>query len=78
MGNQVPQEDQSQDWTLHAAWESTTHTFLSFSRALDTCDKEDYPITEDTISLIWSYGENDNIEYHFHHRGHFDVFLMVR
>lgn len=45
MGNQMPEIDASQDWTLNDAWESATHTFLSFSRNLDTCDPDDYPIT---------------------------------
>ncbi len=44
-GNQMPEIDGSQDWTLNDAWESATHTFLSFSRKLDTCDPDDYPIT---------------------------------
>lgn len=35
--------DQKQDWVLHAASESRTHTFLSFSRAFDTCDQNDIP-----------------------------------
>lgn len=43
-GNQMPEIDASQDWTLNDAWESATHTFLSFSRKLDTCDPDDYPI----------------------------------
>lgn len=77
IGNQLPALDDIQDWTLHGAWENGDSTFLSFSRAFDTCDKEDYPITEDVISLIWSFGENDNMEeYHFHNRGHFDAFLL--
>lgn len=44
-GNQLPEVDTRQDWTLHEAWESSTQTFLSFSRAFDTCDPQDYPIS---------------------------------
>lgn len=45
VANQLPKLDSKQDWTLHEARESNTHTFLSFSRDFDTCDSEDYPIT---------------------------------
>lgn len=44
VGNQVPEEDPSQDWKLHEARENRTHTFLSFSRDFDTCDPQDYAI----------------------------------
>lgn len=45
MGNQMSEVDEKQDWTLHDARESASHTFLSFSRAFDTCDANDFPIT---------------------------------
>lgn len=45
IGNQMPELDERQDWKLNDAWESATHTFLSFSRLWDTCDQDDYPIT---------------------------------
>lgn len=45
IGHQLPVEDPSQDWHLHQAWESRSHTFLSFSRPFETCDEDhDLPI----------------------------------
>lgn len=76
MGNQLPEEDASQDWVLHWASESDTHTYLSFSRDFDTCDAQDYPITENKISLIWAYGERDRIDYHLRNRGVYQVYLL--
>ncbi|ODM96226.1 DBH-like monooxygenase protein 1 [Orchesella cincta] len=77
IANQLPVLDSTQDWNLNWAWESETHTFLSFSRAFDTCDPEDYALTEDTVTLIWSYGEKDtDIGYHYRNRGIFKVYLL--
>ncbi|CAL8072119.1 unnamed protein product [Orchesella dallaii] len=105
VGNQLPVLDLSQDWELLSAWESETHTSISFSRAFDTCDPEDYALTvslkqygilnfdkmlnfllilfssfitqEDTVTLIWAYGEKDNeIGYHYRNRGIYKVFLL--
>jgi len=45
VGNQMPETDPNQDWTLHSATEDGTCTVLTFSRAFDTCDPQDYPIT---------------------------------
>ncbi|CAL8124598.1 unnamed protein product [Orchesella dallaii] len=71
IGNQLPELDDSQDWTLHEARENSTHTFMSFSRLFETCDGDhDLPIHGDVIGLIWAFGEKDDeIEYHFHNRG---------
>ncbi|CAL8072115.1 unnamed protein product [Orchesella dallaii] len=77
VGDELPEIDTIQDWVLHKAWESHSHTFLSFSRAFDTCDPQDYVITEDRIALIWAIGEKDNdIQYHHQNRGFFNVHLI--
>lgn len=78
VANQLPIEDTSQDWHLHTAWERNGRTFLSFSRPFETCDKDhDIPITDDFLSVIWSFGEKDDeIEYHHQNRGNFDVYLL--
>jgi hypothetical protein len=61
-GYVVPPEDASQDWTLDSAIENGTHTSLTFSRALDTCDKDqDMAITANTVKLIWSMGRSDDL-----------------
>lgn len=74
----APQMDQSQDYTIHAAWESKTHTFISFSRALDSCDPHDYPITDNKLTLLWAYGEEDNHElsWTYAKRGSYEVYLL--
>ncbi|CAL8076544.1 unnamed protein product [Orchesella dallaii] len=78
IGNQLPEIDESQDWTLHEAWERGGVTFLSFSRPFDTCDENhDLPITDDVLRLIWAYGEvDDDLQYHFGHRGVYNVYLL--
>lgn len=78
IGNQQPLLDQSQDWTLHTAWENKTHTFLSFSRPFDTCDADhDLPITDDLSNLIWAFSEVDDVtQYHFGNRGNYDAYLL--
>ncbi|CAL8068132.1 unnamed protein product [Orchesella dallaii] len=79
IGNQLPVLDQSQDWTLHEAWERGGLTFLSFSRPFDTCDKVgDLVISENSlVSVIWAYGENDDeLEYHYERRGVYDLYLL--
>lgn len=76
VGHQTPELDDSQDWTLLAASESDTSTMLTFSRSLDTCDPQDYPITENKIAVIWAYGERDDIRYHYRNRGIFQVYLL--
>ncbi|ODM96225.1 DBH-like monooxygenase protein 1 [Orchesella cincta] len=74
---EMPEIDSSQDWVLLTAWETHSHTFLSFSRAFDTCDPHDYVITEDRIALIWAFGEKDNeIEYHHQNRGAYNIHLI--
>ncbi len=52
MGNQMPEEDPSQDWTLHSATEDGSCTVLTFSRVFDTCDPQDYPITVNVFNKL--------------------------
>ncbi|ODN00878.1 DBH-like monooxygenase protein 2 [Orchesella cincta] len=76
--NGVPVVDSRQNWDLHSARENGTHTFLSFSRAFDTCDEQDHVINEyDTSLLIWAYGETDNLsELRNSNEGHYPVYLL--
>jgi hypothetical protein len=69
IGNQAPVRDEHSDYNLLAAAENGTHTMLKFSRKLNTCDNQDYAITEDTTRIIWSYGQTDDIQYHGANRG---------
>ncbi|CAL8068136.1 unnamed protein product [Orchesella dallaii] len=75
---EAPILDENQDWNFHEAWERGTLTFLSFSRAFDTCDtKGDIPITNNLLTIIWAYGERDDEqEFHYQNRGTFNVYLL--
>ncbi|CAL8101372.1 unnamed protein product [Orchesella dallaii] len=68
-GDFAPRRDTSQDWRLISAFENTTHTFLRVTRLLDSCDHQDVPITNDTLSLIWALGREDDVTYHAGERG---------
>jgi len=63
-GFETPKVDDHADWTLLNALESNGKTYLRFSRLLNSCDEEDYPITKDTNRIIWAMGASDTIEYH--------------
>lgn len=52
VGTKEPQIDDSQDWTLLSASENDTHTLLSFSRAFDTCDSQDFAINVNSLLLL--------------------------
>lgn len=60
--NERWERDINQDYKLDSSWETITHTFLSFSRDVDTCDTQDYPITENKLTIIWAYGDRDDEE----------------
>lgn len=62
LGDEVPREDATSDYVLLSASENRTHTVISFSRSLDTCDRFDYPITDNKVSVIWGYGLTDDFE----------------
>ncbi|CAL8081532.1 unnamed protein product [Orchesella dallaii] len=68
--------DASQDWRLLGARENSGRTFLQVSRLIDTCDPDDIPITEDLLSIIWAYGETDQLEYHYDKRGRLRAHLL--
>jgi hypothetical protein len=44
VGSEAPQLDAEQNWEFKSASENGTHTTLSFTRVLDTCDTEDVAI----------------------------------
>lgn len=53
-------------------FKNETHTSLTFTRPLDTCDdKQDLKIESGTVKLIWSYSERlpsspNHVSYHGH------------
>lgn len=76
VGNQEPVLDANQDWVLLSARENSSHTFLQFSRPFDTCDDQDVPISDDTLAILWAFGETDDTaEYHYRNRGTKFVYL---
>ncbi|XP_019727004.1 DBH-like monooxygenase protein 2 homolog isoform X2 [Hippocampus comes] len=62
--NSYPIEDQQQSYTLLALNESDGQTLMTFSRALQTCDHQDLPITAQPMKLIYAYGLTDEIGFH--------------
>ncbi|CAL8136670.1 unnamed protein product [Orchesella dallaii] len=75
VGNEYPLRDEIQDWILENAWESETHTSLVFSRKFDTCDNQDIPINDDSLALIWAFGEVDGKVEHFGNWESFNMYL---
>ncbi|CAL8110024.1 unnamed protein product [Orchesella dallaii] len=67
----MPSHDSHSDWTLIEFSEDQvgSQTTLKFSRLLNTCDDEDYPISNDTVRVIWSVGETDHLAHHRGNRG---------
>jgi hypothetical protein len=76
LGSFDPALDISQDWNLLSLTENQTHTHMSFSRLLDTCDEQDVSITNDTSNFIWSFGPTDRIGYHGPNRGTHSVNIL--
>ncbi|CAL8107981.1 unnamed protein product [Orchesella dallaii] len=62
--NGAPIPDAENNWQLLEATEDETKTHLKFSRLLNTCDDEDYPISNDTVRIIWSIGATDDLLQH--------------
>ncbi|OXA47899.1 DBH-like monooxygenase protein 2 [Folsomia candida] len=60
----TPKMDLHNDWILLEGVEVGGKTTLKFSRLINSCDEEDYPIGIDTTRLIWAYGDTDEIKYH--------------
>ncbi|CAL8133761.1 unnamed protein product [Orchesella dallaii] len=73
----MPILDNQSDWTLIDASENESKTYLKFTRLLNTCDDNDYPISNDTVRIIWSIGETDDITYHKGNRGTKSLNLLM-
>lgn len=77
VNHDVPLEDKTENWKMLDCTESGSHTFISLKRDLDTCDDEDYPVTENKVSVIWAMGKNDReVGYHGTRRGSYEVYLL--
>ncbi|XP_056437472.1 DBH-like monooxygenase protein 2 homolog isoform X1 [Gadus chalcogrammus] len=75
-GNVLPMVDSTQDYVLRSITEVEGRTSMTFSRAIQTCDEEDFHITAVPIKLIYAYGQTDEIKYHGINRGTKEVNLL--
>ncbi|XP_070555179.1 DBH-like monooxygenase protein 1 homolog [Ptychodera flava] len=57
--NGEPEIDDQQDYELIGGMETETHTVLTFSRKIDTCDEMDRVVTSGTLRLIYAYHDDD-------------------
>ncbi|KAI8439306.1 hypothetical protein MSG28_013137 [Choristoneura fumiferana] len=48
--------DDVQNYELVSGYQNETHTTVEFRRLLDTCDVQDFIISEDTIQVLWALG----------------------
>ncbi|XP_052095209.1 DBH-like monooxygenase protein 1 homolog [Mytilus californianus] len=55
----APVKDRSQDYILLNGEENDFGTVLKFVRKLDTCDENDYKISDDTVRIIYAHSEDD-------------------
>ncbi|KAM9316675.1 DBH-like monooxygenase protein 1 [Gastrophryne carolinensis] len=76
----VLHRDPQQNYNLEYGSENGTHTTLKFSRALQTCDRNDKNITESTVRVIWAYHHDDiddnKLTYHGANRGQKSLRLL--
>ncbi|XP_068610070.1 DBH-like monooxygenase protein 2 homolog [Brachionichthys hirsutus] len=75
-GNAMPLEDTQQSYTLLSAAESNGQTTLTFRRSINSCDNQDFHITNQAIKLIYGYGLTDDIAYHHGRKGTKEVNLL--
>lgn len=59
VGPEMPPEDEISDWRPLYARENDTHTMLVVARDVNTCDPDDYKLTNETVRLLYAWGEED-------------------
>lgn len=74
VGNRVPVLDDHPDWELLGGRENGTHTTIVVKRAINTCDEQDFRLTNETVRFIYAYDSDDppedgDIYYHGPRRG---------
>uniref|UniRef100_A0A3P9KJA9 Monooxygenase, DBH-like 1, like n=1 Tax=Oryzias latipes TaxID=8090 RepID=A0A3P9KJA9_ORYLA len=72
----MPLLDKEQSYTLLSMMENDGQTIMTFQRAIQSCDEEDFHITAQPIKLIYAYGTSDEIKYHGPRRGTKEVNLL--
>ncbi|KAJ3606638.1 hypothetical protein NHX12_026159 [Muraenolepis orangiensis] len=75
-GQILPVVDTRQSYELLSMTEVEGRTSMTFQRPIQTCDQEDFHITEKPIKLIYAFGETDQIQYHDTRRGTKEVNLL--
>ncbi|XP_026125787.1 DBH-like monooxygenase protein 2 homolog [Carassius auratus] len=75
-GNSMPVVDQQQNYKLLSLTESDGKTVMKFQRPIGSCDKDDLPITDLPMKLIYAYGQTDDITYHSSQRGTKELNLL--
>ncbi|XP_011550979.3 MOXD1 homolog 1 [Plutella xylostella] len=48
--------DEVQNYELISGYQNETHTTIEFRRQLDTCDRQDFLIGDDTTQVLWALG----------------------
>ncbi|KAK3864249.1 hypothetical protein Pcinc_030039 [Petrolisthes cinctipes] len=80
-GETLPPLDDHHDWRPLYAHENDTHTVLVVARDINTCDSQDYPLTNETVRLMYAWSDTDpvdgNIYYHGPNRGSKYAFVLV-
>jgi hypothetical protein len=59
--NCFPREDSQNNYNLIDGTQNATHTIVTFSRKINTCDKQDFPISNDTVRFIWAMHSEDAV-----------------
>ncbi|KAF1376611.1 hypothetical protein PFLUV_G00213270 [Perca fluviatilis] len=75
-GNSKPLVDEQQSYTLLSMTESDGQTIMTFWRSIQSCDRQDFHITDKPIKLIYAYGITDEIAYHGDRTGTKEVNLL--
>lgn len=52
----LPVADDVQNYELISGYQNATHTTVEFRRQLNTCDRQDFVIGEDTVQVLWALG----------------------
>ncbi|XP_041660510.1 DBH-like monooxygenase protein 2 homolog [Cheilinus undulatus] len=75
-GNSMPLVDKQQSYTLLSMDESNNQTLMTFKRPIQSCDDQDFHISNQAIKVIYAYGPTDVISYHGSLRGAKEVNLL--
>ncbi|XP_035534420.1 DBH-like monooxygenase protein 2 homolog [Morone saxatilis] len=76
ISNSMPLVDEQQSYSLLSVTETEGQTIMTFQRSIQSCDNQDFHITNQPIKLIYAYGLTDDIAYHQSRRGTKEVNLL--